>query len=63
MATGTDQRLAIAIDAINNASAVLNQVKTDLTGLGNTADVTDEKVGNLSEGLSSLGANLTKIGE
>ncbi len=57
-----DQRIGIAIEAINNASGVLKQVQSDLQDLNGQAKTTSEGVSTFSDSLGGLSSQLFGIG-
>lgn len=57
-----EERLAIAIEAVNNASAALNSVKSDLQGIGTQAQATQGGMAGLSSSFSSIGLQAAKLG-
>lgn len=57
-----EERLAIAIEAVNNASAALNAVKADLQGIGAQAQATQGGMAGFSNSLGGLSTQAAKLG-
>lgn len=57
-----DERIGIAIDAINNASAVLKQVQNDLKALDGQSKSTSSSMDSFSSSLGGISSQLAGIG-